>query len=272
MSFLFGLLLSLSVAAQSSWIKAPHDHIPIFSKADNQAPVLYYTNQGEKVGVLQTGRSYLKVKVYRSGKWKLGYIYTKDLRPEGRSESPVKGLGLLIGPLFTYLKQGTKSFTTEDQVHYTTDEFTSTAPSFAFGLQMGRKDFWRAILTYRQTEFSGEARTDVAGAPARDVIVEHQMVSGTFQKLWTLGAGSFYYGAGIELAKAIGASVKISGSSVPTGDEALPMYFGVHGILGLQLNVTDRFSFSIEARPLAYPNQDPMVMGVEGAAALLFWP
>ena len=85
MSFLFGLLIGLSVAAQSSWIEAPLDHIPIFSKANRESSVLYYTNQGEKVGVLQTGRSYLKVKVYRSSKWKLGYIYAKDLQPGGRS-------------------------------------------------------------------------------------------------------------------------------------------------------------------------------------------
>lgn len=272
MSFLLGLLISLSAAAQSSWIEAPIDHIPILQKANSESRVLYYTNEGERLGVLQSGRGFVKVKVYRNGKWRLGYIYAKDLQPGGRNESPVKGLGILAGPLFTYLQQGAKSFTTEDQVNYTTDAFTSTALSFAVGVQMGRKDFWRALLAYRQTDYSSEARTDVAGAPARDVVVQHQMISGTFQKLWTSRSGWIYYGAGVELSKAIGATVKIGGVDVPTGDESLPMYMGLQGILGFQFKLSRKLSMFIEVRPIAYPNQDPMVMGTEAAAALIFWP
>jgi hypothetical protein len=272
MSFLLGLLLSAAAWAQTSWIEAPVNHIPVFAKPSNEARVLYYTNEGEQIGILGRSGAYTKVKVNRNGKWRAGFIYTRDLAPGGRREAPVKGFGFGGGAQVTYLQQWAKSFVTEDQVNYTTSEFTSMSFSPALGMQSARKNFWRLLVAYRRTDFTGTARTDVSGSAARDVSIQHAMISGAFQKAWSSKSGVLYYGLGVEISKAMTATVSIGGVDIPTTDEDLPTYFGAMAFGGLQFSFGRKFTLFIEARPLVYVNQDPMVMGLEGAAQLLFWP
>jgi hypothetical protein len=268
MSFLFWLLTGPLAWSQVNWTEAPGNHIPIFAKPSSSARVLYYTNEGEDLGIRGRSGDFTKVQVKRLGKWKGGYIYSRDLlkqKPAGTTDS---GLGAGAGAMYTYLQQGSKSFETEDQVTYQTTDFTSTALSFDFALQFGRKDFWRLLGAYRRTDYTTTARTNVS-ATAKEVEVQHSMVSLAGQKVW---GESFYFGLGAEVSKALSATVAIAGSSVPTSDQDLPTYMGVQGILGVQFKMGSSLSWFAELRPLVYVNQSPMVMGGELVLNALYWP
>jgi hypothetical protein len=271
MSFLLWLLIGPLAWSQIQWMEAPDNHLPIFAKPSSSSRVLYYTNEGEELGVRSKTGDFTKIQVKRSGKWRAGYIYTRDLLSQ-KPAATTSGLGVGGGVMYSYLQQGSKSFETEDQVQYQTSDFTSTALSFDFALQYGRRDFWRLIGAYRRTDYSTTARTNVS-ATSNDVRVQHSMVSVAGQKVWNFGkSDALYFGAGAEFARALSATVKVGNSNVPTSDEDLPTYMGVQGILGLQFKMGSSLSCFAEFRPLLYLNQSPMVMGAELVVNALYWP
>lgn len=269
MSFLLWLLIGSKALAQVTWSEAPANHIPIFAKPSSSARVLYYTNEGEELGLRGKTGEFTKVQVKRQGKWRAGYLYSRDLLKE-KSSAAVSGLGAGGGVMYSYLTQGGKSFETEDQVRYETTDFKSTALSFDFLLQFKRKNFWRLIGAYRKTAYTTTAKTNVS-AVQKDVEVQHSMVSVAAQRVWNL-SDALYFGIGVEAARALSATVSISGSSVPTSDEDLPTYMGVMGIAGVQFKMGASLSAFAELRPLFYVNQSPMVMGAELVVNALYWP
>ncbi len=274
MSFLLWLWLGCSALAQIAWLEAPENNIPVYAKPQANARVLYYTNEGERLAIRSKHGEFTKVQIRRGGKWRVGYAYSYDLEEgseERRRSAATSNLGVGAGALYTHLQQGSKSFETEDQVQYQTTNFTSGAMSFGLALQFGRTDFWRLLATYRRTEYKTTATTNVSTA-GREVEIEHTMASGGLQRVWNLRWDALYIGAGVEVARALATTVKIAGSDVPTSDQDFPTYVGVQGVLGLQFPLPGSFSLFLEARPLAYVNQSPIVMGTEVAASLLYWP
>jgi hypothetical protein len=245
---------------------------PVYVKPQAGAQLLIMTKEGEKVAVRQRGAAYTRVQVKRGGKWRTGYIVSADLdNPE--VSTPRGDFGFGAGGMYSYLRHGAKEFETDDQVQYQTEEFTSGTFSPFVTIQYGQKDFWRLILAYRTTEFSSTAPTDLPGAAPRELTLEHTMISGTIQKMWTpLGKPVLYYGIGLEASKATDAELTLGGVNLPVASEDLPTYLGGHAALGGQLDMGRSLSAFGELRLGGYFNQAPIIMSAEAAFGLLFWP
>lgn len=273
MSFLLSLLLTLTFVHGESleWVTLPKA-IPVFTKPEMGAALLVMTNEGEKVAVRQRGAAYTRVQVKRDGKWKAGYVLTSDFEnPEVSSPRGQFAFGL--GGLYSYLHHAKKEFETDDQVQYTTDSFSSSTFSPFLTIQYGNQNFWRLHLAYRTTEYSSSASTDVPGSVPRDLSLEHSMISGVVQKMWTpLGRPVLYLGVGIEAARAIDANLSLGGVNLTVASGDLPTYLGGHLAFGGQLEMGRSLSAFAEFRAGGYFNQSPIIMSAEGALGLMFWP
>jgi hypothetical protein len=264
MSILLGAVPSF---AAIEWIRLK-DTTAVYKSARENAPLMLMANAGEKVAVRARGRGFARIQIKRAGKWRVGYIRLEEL--ESRNE-PEGFWGLGFGGDYTYLKQAQRQFETADQVNYSLGAASSTSFSPWLTVQSERRDFWRAILTYRLIDFSTQQTTDVALSQANAIKLKYAMISGTIQKMWSFNR-AFYAGLGVEVSKAISASLTIGGSRFPVGQSNLPTYFGGHGAIGYQNWVSSKWSFFLEVRAQGYFNQSPMILGAEGALGLIYWP
>ncbi len=78
-----------------------------------------------------------------------------------------------------------KEFETDDEVQYTTGDFESSSFSPHAFVQYQAIDFWRLSFTYRLTEYSSLATTDLSGAATKEVNLNYSMLSVVIQKMWT---------------------------------------------------------------------------------------
>lgn len=273
MSLLLSLLFFLPpvLADSFEWVTLPKA-IPVFARPESGAPLLVMTTEGERVAVRQRGDQFTRVQVKREGKWRVGYVLTSDFEnPE--VSTPRGNFAFGLGGMFTYLHHAKKEFETDDQVQYTTDAFSSSTFSPFLTVQYGQRNFWRLQLAYRTTEYSSSASTDVPGAAPRELSLEHTMISGELQKVWTpFVSPALYFGGGFEIARAIDADLVLGGVRLPVASSDLPTYIGGHLVVGGQLDMARWLSAYAELRTGGYFNQSPVIMSVEGALGFLFWP
>lgn len=260
-------------AAAVEWAQLQQE-APVYARPSVDAKVLFKAKAGEKLAIRKRGLEFSRVQVKRDGKWKSGYLLNEDLFKEPEAPSKISGdWGVGGGFLYTQLQHKGKSFETEDQVQYTTDAYSSTSMSPFFVIQYLQRDFWRVFATYRMTDYTSKARTNVSGSQERKVELQHKMFSVIVQRLWTpFAADVFYFGGGVEMSKSMSADLKLGGNKVPVATEDLPTYFGGQGVVGGQFQFASWLSAFVEVRGLVYLNQSPTVMGAEAAAGLLIWP
>lgn len=253
--------------AAIEWVRLK-DNTAVYKAARDEAPLLLMANAGEKVAVRAKGRGFARIQIKRRGQWRTGYIRLEELDSREASEGT---WGFGGGGEYTYLKQSSKKFETADQVNYSLAATSSATFSPWFAAQSARRDFWRAWLAYRLVDFSAQQTTDVALSQSNTLNLKYAMLSGTIQKMWNFNR-AFYGGFGVEVSKALSASLTIGGSKIPVDQSSLPTYFGGHGAIGYQSWISSKWSFFFEVRAQGYFNQAPMIFGAEGAFGLLYWP
>lgn len=280
MRCLFSIILPLiltialdagAVAAEIEWLNMPKS-IPVYAAPKEGASLLVMTTEGEKIAVRQRGARFARVQVKRGGTWKVGYVYTADLdSPEVLSSRGEFAFG--GGGMYSYLMHSGKEFETDDQVQYSTKDFTSGSFSPFLMAQYGATDFWRLIFAYRLTDYASTAMTDVPGAAPRELTLEHSMLSFTLQKVWTpLTKPNFYFGLGAEVSRTIESNLILGGNKLAVATEDMPTYVGGQLIVGGQFDMVRSLSAFAELRVLGFFNQTPMIMGGEVALGLLYWP
>lgn len=270
MPSIFILLLALiGSMARAEVIELPSGAV-VYERPTPEARVLARLKSGSKVSI--GGRNiggFRKVRFKRSGRLVEGYVLSEALQTPD-IDPPSLGWG--GGMMLSNLAQAGKSFSTQDQVTYTTSNYSSQAVFPALHLQWGLDTgFWRFSAFQRTVHFKTSAKTDVIGASDLPVIVEHKFFSASVQKAWPLFT-KFYYGVGLEFSKASSTKVTLSGRDLQTSDEDMPVYMGVQALSGFQSLIMGRFSFFAEAHILAIANQSPMIFGYEAVAGLLYWP
>jgi len=273
MVILLSLLCAFGLAqAQNTSLLLPKA-APVYAQPKSEARLLFMAKEGERVVVRKKGPRYSSVEIRRGGQWKTGFILNSDLVRETSWGRPRGDFGMGGGGLYSYFRHAGKSFETDDQVQYTTTEFTSTAASPFVLIQFFHEDFWRLILTYRRTDFESSASTNVPGARPRELRLQHTMFSAIIQKMWTpLKSKNWYSGLGVEVSRATEAHLVLGANQLPVASEDLPTYFGGHLAMGAQLDLRWRLSLFTELRVTGYFNQDPMVFGAEVGAGLIYWP
>lgn len=267
---IFTLLGPAQALAAIEWVYLK-DNTAVYKTPAEDSELLLMGGSGERVAVRarSTAKGFAKVQIKRGGKWRLGYIRLSDL--EVKEAVSEEGWGFGGGAEYTYLQQGGKQFDTADQVNHKIAATSSTALSPFFLVQTSREDFWRMILAYRLVAYSSKQTTDVSANVANDVKLNYTMTSGTLQRMWNLNR-SFYLGGGVEVSKALSASLKISGSKIPVDQSTLPTYVGGHVAVGYQKWFGHRWSVFAEGRAGGYFNQSPMIYGAEGVLGLIYWP
>lgn len=267
---IFTLLGSAKSYAAIEWVYLK-DNTAVYKAPSDDSGLLLMGNAGEKVAVRarSTSKGFAKIQIKRGGKWRMGYIRLADL--DVKSAEAQDGWGFGGGLEFTYLTQGSKQFETADQVNYKIAATSSKAMSPFFLAQSSREDFWRMIVAYRIVAYSSRQTTDVSANVSNDVKLNYTMFSGTLQRMWNLNR-SIYLGAGVEVSKAMTASLKIAGSKIPVDQSTLPNYVGGHVAAGYQKWLGRSWSVFVEGRAGGFFNQSPMIYGGEGALGLIYWP
>lgn len=240
----------------------------VYARPSPEAKVLTQLKAFTRVSVgTKDFGGFRKVRFKAGGKVRTGYI----LNDVFQMEEARREWGFAGGFFMSSLKQGGKSFVTEDEVTYKTTEYASSTffpfISIQYGLHEG---FWRLSGYMRTAAFSTTATTDVSSI-SQEVKVESRFLAGSLQRAWPLYSRYLYVGGGAELAKAISTSVKIAGQelTIPEGSE--PVYFGIQGFLGAHFFISQNLSLHTEGQFLIIANQKPMILGFEALLGLYYW-
>lgn len=200
----------------------------------------------------------------------MGYATANDLaRQSGPVHESLWGLG--AGAVFANLTQGSKSFSTEDEVVYKIDGYSGQNTNPAITLQMGRRNFWRIYGMYRTVGLEGTATNNIAGSPAQKIQVEYKMAGVGLQAGWRLFADFFYAGLGVEADKTLSGTVKYGKQDISSQTE-FPFYLIAQALAGIQLRASPQFSLVLEGRAGAAVNQSPTVNVMEVGVSTLYWP
>ncbi len=274
MRLIFYLLLFSSVAAFAESTGTVTFKTPVYQRPNEESRVLFYIEPGESLILLAEAATdgFMPMRIIRAGKWRKGYVpevalsgvVTNDRKAWTESKWAIGG-----GLNLTYLLQKSRSFETEDQVRYTTSDFSSTAYGAGLFVQYKEEDFWRFSLSYKLTNFKGTANTNVTGDTIKAVSMKHSMVSGLLEKVYTPFNGHrFYLGGGLEVSKAIAISIVLDSSVLPTTSQNLPVYIVGEGIVGNVWKVGRDYSLFAVARAGIIPNQAPPIFQYEIAIGL----
>lgn len=245
--------------------------LPVYGKPDFESPILFTVEAGTTVLVSdRTYGAFRKIKAKLLGQSRTGFVPATDLK--ARKAPPRERIwGLGGGFTYSRLSQGSKSFSTVDQVNYKISGYSGQSVSPLLSVQGGFKNFWRAFCMYRRVNLSGDASSDIGGTSAQHVELEYTMLALGGQFAWGLWSDLWYAGLGAEFAKTTASKVMFGAQDL-TKDADPPDYISVFGVTGLQLKAGDKFSMFGELRVGAVTNQSPSITVVEVSAQLLYWP
>lgn len=233
--------------------------------------ISYTLSPQEKFQVGPRDNGYRRIRVYRDGRWRAGYVSVDALENMGGAAS-FGEWGLGAGVLYSVLTQAQRSFKTQDEVEYATSDYKSSSSFPLLVGQMGRNSFWRYSFSLRKTDFLGSATSSVSGSAQKRIALRHTMIGVALQRGWTLTwARWFVYGAGVEIARALKTELTFDGAEIPTTGVNNPLYVMPHALLGVQMPIGRRFLLSIESRLNLVPNQSPLVYGFDVSGSLLYW-
>jgi hypothetical protein len=175
--------------------------------------------------------------------------------------------------MYSYYVQKGKSFQTDDEVQYTTTDYTSTAFSPALVVQTDEQDFWRLTIAQKKTHYKAVATEDVVGTQPQGIDLQQTFLSALLQRAWTPHSmQKLYYGLGVEVAKATSVSLQLGARILPTASDDMPLYVGAQGFGGGEWPLTHSLSIYGEARLEYVMNQSPGILAAEAAVGLLYWP
>lgn len=263
------MLLQGSVAMAASTIKVQFP-LSVYGKPDFESPVLFTVEAGAMV--LVSDKAYggwRKIKTKVLGKSRIGYVPANDLKAQKLPpRTRTKGVG--GGIAYSRLTQGSKKFSTADQVSYNISGYSGSTINPLFTYQSGQDNFWRVYGMYRQVSLTGTATSDISGVPAQNIKIEYTMIALGGQMAWSLFGKYWYGGLGAEIAKSISGKV-LFGNQDLSGDTDHPDYISGHGVSGLQMRFGESLSMFVEGRVGVVSNQEPVITVLEVAANLLYW-
>lgn len=266
--FLFFIVIS-APAAPPEMATLPVN-TPIYVRPELEAEVRWVTGAGEKVALHQEVGGFRRVQIRREGKWRVGFVRREDFKVR-RAPDREREWWVGMGFMWSQLGYGGKTFSTEDNVTYVTDEYQSRAVSPFLVFQYGDLDFFRFVLANRKTAYQSNAQNDVQGSPVRDVKLSHDMISMSAQYAWGFdGMPAFYWGLGAELSYARAVTLTLGGRDLPVAEQDRPTYFGVQGLLGYRPRIGKGFVAGGELRPVSFVNQSPAIFGVDLSLNIMY--
>ena len=274
MHLLFALLIALACQADDKVVIEVET--PVYKTTAPGARVLFYLHPGDSAATSPANNpNYVKVRGKLNGKPYVGFLQRGDLISEDLRETMAGAdstWGFGGGGQYISLLQKGKSFTTDDQVQYTTTDYTSNSVAPFLAVQMNAFNFWRLTIAQKKTHFVGSAKTNVANA-SKDVDLQQTFYSLLLQKAWLVpGSKRFYFGVGAEAAKATAVALILGGVTLPTGSQELPFYLNVLVFGGRTFPLNPSLSLYGEARLGYIANQSPGILDMEVVAGLMYWP
>lgn len=275
MLILLQILLSSALGtAQTSTVITVHGNLAVYEKPLVGSEVMFYAVEGEKlrlIGPVKNG--FRRVTTEADDGINEGFVRERDLRRSERLGPPLGRWGFGGGMMYTYLQQEREPFSTADDVTYKPSDYTSKGTAPLLAIQRRRDNFWRIILARKFINYTGTAKTDLAGSKDQDVKLELLFYSLAFEKAWNpWRKRPPYFGFNFEVAKAMSQKLTLNHVELATDKSVLPVYVGVQALAGASFFVHRRLSLYIEAKAGGVWNQSPVILQVEGAAGLLYWP
>jgi hypothetical protein len=270
------VLVGGGLANAQTILKAPRE-IPVYQSTMDDPRVIFYLRKGEPVSVAPARHpEYYEIRVNRNGKARAGYIQKLEVEEFEQKVNVydvggTKSWALALGGQYTSLTQGSKSFDTQEPVHYTTTQFKSSASSIFVSVQMDYNDFWRLTLAQKKTHYTSTARDNVS-TRVQNINLEQTFVSVLLQKAWCPFQWKlWYFGLGLEAAKATAVSLKLDAVEVPTTSDNMPLYLGGQLFVGAHVLLAKTFSLFTEFRYEQIVNQSPPISGLEISLGFLYW-
>lgn len=245
--------------------------VTVYARPDLEASVAFSIRAGALITVADREvRGFRKIRIISRGKKRFGYILSADL--EVQKDLGRRGpWGLGGGLFYSRLSQDSKSFSTSDQVTYTTSEYISQSFNFFAFYEFGGTNFWRLFGGLRSVEYESKATLNLPGSATQAIEVGYRFIAVGGQKAWTIFSPYFYAGGGLEFAKSISAKARIGNQDLSDKVEG-PDYVTGFGMLGAQYQVRDRWSIFAELRVGAAANQSPTITVVELVSSVIYWP
>lgn len=250
---------------------------PVFQRASEESKILFYVQPGETLDILdKSNADYLKVSVLRSGKKRVGYVpkvaaseisdtNESDLDADLEGGASVWWFG--GGAVFSSFSQGSRSFSTQDEVKHTTTSYESQTLSPFLSLQYQNESFWRLVLAYKQVRFKAKDQTDISESAEKPITLDYNMVSIMVEKVWEpFYTRHFYVGFAAEFAQALSSKLTIDAS--PT-DTPKVTYYSASLLAGGCFKLGQQQSVYTEARVGVIPNQAPTIIQLEASLGIL---
>lgn len=254
-------LFGLGHPVHAEVVTLPEDTV-VYGRPERGARVTFRLSAGSRVSVSKPVGGFQSVKFKRQGKIHSGYMEAMAKAPsEGISPRFAFGVGFLN----SNLSQSGKSFTTSDQVNYTTAKYSASNTYPELIAQYGLPtSYWRLKLAQRISNFKSSAASNLTGVNSRPLSVDYTFFSGVLQKTWPLLSNRFFYwGLGAELAQGNSVKATLGGSNLQTSSTDKPTFLGVEGLVGGTVSVWNTLSGFVEAEYLVVPNQSPLIMGLQ---------
>ncbi len=265
------LLLLQTPAWADSTVQASHD-VPVYQTPAAEARILFYLIQGERAQVTPISQEgYVRMRIKRGNKWRSGYLLKSDVAsPLTMGQGRKWGFG--GGYQYTYLSQKAKNFETEDQVKYTTTDYTSHSASPFLAAQYGQENFWRVTFSAKSTHYTSTAATDILGSNVKPIRLNHTFYSLLLQYgVSPFDLRHFYLGLGAELAKATKVQIVLGDQELASNSQDLPLYAGAQVFAGTNWFLLERLSAYADFRFTVIANQTPMIFQTEIVGGLMFW-
>ncbi|MGE4130041.1 MAG: hypothetical protein AB7F86_00300 [Bdellovibrionales bacterium] len=265
------LLILTWVPMASAKIFVTKGDLTVYSEPKRTSTTLFQLIPGQRIsiGKKRYGK-FRKIKVRLNGVVRSGFVSLEDITSPTPSKPPKpKKWAGGVGMAYSRLSQGSKSFTTDDQVNYDISEISGQNTNPYGLLQLGYGGFWRFYMGLRNVELKGTAKINVTGSSSQDVLINYKMLQMGVQVAWDLWSERLYAGAGFEVSKSLSGSVKMGSRNL--SDAELPTYLGLMGIVGAHLLVADPWALVVEGHAGIISNQTPSLTVMELAVAGLYW-
>ncbi len=268
------LLVLLLVAAPPAWAASKvriTRAVTVYARPDFESAVAFSLRAGTLISVADKPvQGFKKIRAILGGKKRFGYIPVADL--EFHKDMGKRGpWGVGGGLFYSRLAQGSKTFSTSDDVTYSTSEYVSQSYNVAAFFEFGGRDFWRLYGGMRTVEYESKAVLSVPTASDQQIEVGYRFIAVGGQKAWSVFTENFYAGAGLEFAKSISGNAKIGNQDLSSKVEA-PDYVMGFAMAGAQYQFQDHWSAFAELRVGAAVNQSPTITVVEFVASAMYWP
>lgn len=253
---------------------------PVFRRPSEESSIMTYLQPDTEILVSQkTRRGWKKVKFRWRGRTRVGYTRADGLittapgvTPENENwlrNKQLHAYSLSIGLLmdYSYVGQGPTSIkTTSGTTEVGSLSGGSNQLRLIVDYPVGKISVWRLIIQQRSLDTEGEIVPVTGGGSTSEVSRvkrQVQMISlGVQYKGYFASASNFWWGIGIEFAKAQDIKVKFISDSiqnVPLDDVDKPTYILALVSLGYDQKIYNRVFGLIEARAGSFLNAQPTV-------------